>query len=169
MPFQREDRRFTLWLGNRAVIECRVRRVEPGPRITIKHPVTPAFRVAKFRFERPPIAAPVDQFRAAILSSRSNDLQTHSQQPLLFPLHEFFRLHRRAAYQIHGKAKSGIQQARTVYRSGLSRDGAPKIPYAIRERARKVCRTTKEIQRVIVAEDWYVVRSGCVADRHSAV
>jgi len=131
--------------------------------------MSPSFGISQFWFECPPIAAPVDKFRAAILSSGGYDLHAHSQQFLLFPLRHFFRLHRRATKQVNGEAECGIEQARSVNRSRLSRNSALKIPHRVRQRSRKVCGTSKEIQGVIVAEGRNVVSAGCIADRNRAV
>lgn len=119
MPLQGTDRRFILWFGDRARERCLVCGVEPPSSIAIEHPMAQAFGIAKFRFESPPIATPVDQFRAAVLSSGRDHSQTQSQQPLLLPLSHLLRLHRGAADQVHGKPKAGIREARAVYRPGL--------------------------------------------------
>ena len=52
------DLRLMLWAGNR--VESAVCRVEPYPSVAIKHPVTPALRIAELRLECPSIDAPVD-------------------------------------------------------------------------------------------------------------
>src|SRR5271169_4089764 len=169
MPLQSADWRFILWFGDGAVVERGVCGVEPHSCIAIEYPMAPALGISKLRFESPPIAAPVDQFRAAVLSRGRNHLQTQSQQPLLLPLRKLFRLHRRAAHQVHGKAKVGIQQARTVYRSGLLGDVTLESSHPVGERGREVCRASKEIQRVVVAEDRYVVSTGGVGHRYCSV
>ena len=90
-------------------------------------------------------------------------------QPLLLPLRKFFRLRRRTPHQVHGKAKAGIQQARTVYRSGLLGDVTLKSSHPIGERGRNVCRASKEIQRVVVPEHRNVVGTGGAGDRYCSV
>src|SRR5208337_1180718 len=62
-----------------------------------------------------------------------------------------------------------IQQTRTVYRSGLLGDVTLKSPHSVGERGRDVCRASKEIQRVVVAEDRYVVGACGVGDRYSSI
>src|SRR5271167_4003743 len=146
MPLQSADWRFILWFGDGAVVERGVCGVEPHSCIAIEYPMAPALGIANFRFESPPISAPVDELRAAVLASGRNHLQTQSQQPLLLPLRKLFRLHRRAAHQVHGKAKAGIQQTRTVDRSGLLGDVTLKSSHSVGKRGRDVCRASKEIQ-----------------------
>src|SRR5580704_5315037 len=146
MPLQGKDRRLTLRLGGCAREKCLVCGVEPSSGITIEQPMAPAFRIAEFGFERPAIATPVDQFRAAVLASGRNDPEAQTQESLLRPLGHFFRLHSRATHKVHREAEAGIREARTVYRSGLPREVSLKIPHRIGQRGCEVRGSSEETE-----------------------
>ena len=146
-----------------------VRGEEPHSKVSIQYPVAPALGIAKFRLEPPSVSAPIDQLRRIVLAGRSHDLEAGSQQDLLLPLYELLGRHGRAALQVYGEAVDRIQQAGSVKLVFRTQYGALKIPNSVWQRGDDVGRSTKEAERVVVAEDRYAVSSGGATDGERAV
>src|SRR6516162_3978282 len=101
MTFKAADRLLclVLWLGNGVLLG--IGGIEPYSAIAIKNPVSPARRVAKFRFKCPAINSPVDELRWAVLSRWGHNLEARTQYPFLLPFNEVLWLQRRSTDQVH--------------------------------------------------------------------
>src|SRR5215469_8670234 len=78
----------------------RVAREQPHRTVGVHQPTPETLGIANLAFERPAVAAPVDEQRWIVLPGRRHDLETNPQQYVLAPTRELARLHRRATDQV---------------------------------------------------------------------
>src|SRR5215813_10751373 len=88
--------------------ELMVSGKEPDSAVCVQHPVSPAFRIAEFRLERPSVIANVDQPGGIVLSARKLHYDADAKKPFLLPFHELRYLHRRTTLRIYGNAPRSV-------------------------------------------------------------
>src|SRR6516164_2107037 len=109
MAFQRADGVFGLWFGGRKVKRCRVGGVEPPARVSVEQPVSQTLRVAKLRFESPPVDAPIHNLCGIVLPSWGDDPQAYAEKNFLLPVGELLDRHGGTTQQVHRQAGTKIQ------------------------------------------------------------
>src|SRR5580700_8663357 len=105
VAFEGPDQRLRLssYTGKERIIrpELRVRREKPHTCVGIEQPMSPAFRVAKFRFEGPRLEPLFMSFFGSYWTCGSHDPKTHAEDCLLMPGFVLPHGHRRSTLDIH--------------------------------------------------------------------
>src|SRR5262249_32743494 len=118
VPFEGDDGRLLLvgHSGIKLILreERWVGSEEPGSSIPIDDPMAPAPGKSNFRFERPAIVAPINQFPRIVLSRRRDHAETRTNNRLLRPTRVLSHCHCRSAFKVYGKSVHRIQQTRSV-------------------------------------------------------
>src|SRR5579863_941419 len=173
MPFKGADGCLRLrpgaWVEAVVRPEIVVRGEQPHSHVPVEHPFGPALRISKLWLEAPTIRAPVDQLGGIVLSGRCGHLETGAQQHFLVPFQELLHRHRWPTLKVNREPISRIQKTGTVKVLLGTQRSSLKAPQRVGQRRDDVGRPSKEAERMVIAENLYVVGSGGAADGKRAI